>query len=66
MDSQKKLADTGTLKLTMPTCSFDLFAISNGVTVDVVRGWADKNHIPTLKLGRKRLVNLAKLTLTIS
>jgi len=65
MDSQNNLNKDGTLKLIMPTCSLESFAVANGVTKEVVKGWVKNNYIPTLKLGRYRVINLAKLTLQL-
>ncbi len=37
------------------------FAERNGLTVDTVRAWGQKAVIPTLKLGKRRMVNTAML-----
>ena len=51
-----------TVPVFMPSCSFAYFAHLNNVSVNTVRGWADKGHIPTHVLGKHRVVNLARLT----
>ena len=39
-----------------------LFAQMSGLTPDHVRGMIDRGLLPTVKLGRQRLINLALLT----
>ena len=46
----------------VPVMAFERFAELVGVSVDVVRGWIDKGYIPTVKIGRHRLINVAVLT----
>ncbi len=46
----------------VPIMAADRFAELVGVTPDVVRGWLDKGYIPSMKVGRYRLVNIALLT----
>lgn len=43
-----------------PFCSLDVFAQMLDVSPDVVRGWVETNTIPTVKIGRRRVVNLHK------
>jgi len=45
-----------------PLLSREHFASYVGTTLDTVRGWAQTNTIPTVKVGRHRLINIAKLT----
>lgn len=48
-----------------PLCTQDAFSQllgSDDVTADVVRGWVETATIPTVKIGRRRLVNLAQIT----
>ncbi|WP_231702302.1 DNA-binding protein [Halopseudomonas litoralis] len=48
-----------------PLCTQDAFSQLLGsadVTPDVVRGWVETSTIPTVKIGRRRLVNLAQIT----
>ncbi len=48
-----------------PLCTQEAFSQLLGtedVTPDVVRGWVETATIPTVKIGRRRLVNLAQLT----
>lgn len=47
-----------------PLCTQEAFSQLLGsadVTPDVVRGWVETATIPTVKIGRRRLVNLAQL-----
>ena len=37
------------------------FAERNGLTADTARAWGQKGFIPTLKLGKRRMVNSAML-----
>jgi len=37
------------------------FAELVGLSPDVIRGWIDKDLLPTYKVGRYRLINLALL-----
>ncbi|GBG01444.1 hypothetical protein AZSI13_07710 [Azospira sp. I13] len=48
----------------VPLMHWQAFARSVGLDEDVVRGLCDKGHFPTLKLGKHRFVNLAKLAQT--
>lgn len=43
----------------VPLVSKHLFADLVGVTARTVDGWIEKGHIPTVKVGRHPLVNLA-------
>ncbi|MDP1614535.1 MAG: hypothetical protein Q8L68_01925 [Methylococcales bacterium] len=37
------------------------FAIHVSVTVGVVGGWIDNGYLPTVKIGKHRLINLLRL-----
>jgi hypothetical protein len=43
------------------TCSKETFAAMNGVSVDTVIAWMQSGTVPSIKMGRPRLVNLAQL-----
>lgn len=45
-----------------PLLSREHFANFVGATLDTVRGWAQTDTIPTVKVGRHRLINIARLT----
>ena len=38
------------------------FAALTGLTNDTVRGWIEKGHLPTILIGKRRLINVAQLT----
>lgn len=59
MESQQLL--TSVVVPPVPVMAADRFAELVGVSSDVVRGWIDKGYLPTMKIGRYRLVNLAAL-----
>jgi hypothetical protein len=47
-----------------PFCSQLVFAEMLGiedVTQDVVRGWVESHAIPTVKIGRRRVINLHRI-----
>lgn len=44
-----------------PLCSLDVFAQIADVSPDVVRGWVETHTVPTVKVGRRRLINLHQL-----
>lgn len=46
-----------------PVVTKERFAELSGLDVGVVRGMIDRGHLPTVKIGRHRLVNLAILHL---
>ena len=44
-----------------PFCTPQVFADMLGVTADVVRGWVETSTVPTIKIGRRRIINLHKV-----
>lgn len=44
-----------------PFCTPQVFADMLGVSGDVVRGWVETNTVPTIKIGRRRIINLHKV-----
>lgn len=46
----------------VPVMHRDAFAQQVGVSADVVTGWINRGYIPTMDVGKYRLVNLALLT----
>lgn len=42
-------------------CSKEIFAAMVGVSIDTVISWIQTNTIPSIKMGRPRLVNLAQI-----
>lgn len=43
-----------------PVCSLSRLAIACEVSEGTVRGWINKNYVPSVKIGRHTMVNLAK------
>ncbi len=43
------------------TCGKETYAAMNGVSVDTVIAWMQSGTIPSVKMGRPRLVNLAQI-----
>ncbi len=48
-------------QVNVPVMEKNKFAELVGVDVGVVNGWIDKGYIPSMKLGKHRLVNIALL-----
>jgi hypothetical protein len=46
----------------VPIVTLRHFAALSGQSEEVVRGWADKGHIPTTIIGRHRMVDLTRMT----
>lgn len=42
----------------LPVCSFNKLAEICEVSEETVRGWSQNNHIPTVKIGKYRMINL--------
>ncbi|AMR68291.1 hypothetical protein [Aquipseudomonas alcaligenes] len=42
-------------------CSKEIFAAMIGVSTDTVISWIQTNTVPSIKMGRPRLVNLAQI-----
>ena len=58
-------ADSLTLSLvppSVPVMDRERFAVLVGIDLGVVNGWIDRGYVPTVKIGRHRLINLAVLT----
>lgn len=43
----------------IPTITQEKFAELAGVTLPTVRAWVQRGYLPTLKIGRRRLVDLS-------
>jgi hypothetical protein len=48
--------------LGVPVMAWRHFAVVVGLGEDVVRGLIDHGHLPTIKIGKYRFVNLLKLS----
>ncbi|WP_431025031.1 DNA-binding protein [Halomonas sp. H5] len=47
---------------TVPVMTIERFAELSGLTPDTVRGQLHQGNLPLIKIGRRRLVNVALLT----
>src|SRR3990167_2957575 len=47
-------------------CSHEIFAAMVGVTADTVKSWMQTGTVPSVKMGRPRLVNLAQVRADLS
>ncbi|XKE45851.1 DNA-binding protein [Halomonas organivorans] len=47
---------------TVPVMTIERFAELSGLTPDTVRGQLQQGNLPVIKVGRRRLVNVALLT----
>lgn len=46
----------------VPVMTRQRFCELSGVSEEVARGWMQKGSVPTVKVGKRRLVNVAALT----
>jgi len=53
---------TPTPTLLVPVMTREQFAFHSGLGEEVVRGMLEKGHLPSIKIGRHRLVNLIRLS----
>lgn len=51
-----------TSQASVPVMEREKFSNLIGVDLGVVNGWIDRGYLPTIKIGKHRLVNLALLT----
>ncbi|MCX2834485.1 hypothetical protein [Microbulbifer thermotolerans] len=47
--------------LKIPACTQEQYAIEAGLTLKTVRGQVERGHLPTIKIGRYRMINLMQL-----
>ncbi|MAY15265.1 MAG: hypothetical protein CMI06_08005 [Oceanospirillaceae bacterium] len=45
-----------------PVVTKKLFAQLTGLSEDIVRGMVNRGHLPTVRIGRHRLINVALIT----
>jgi len=50
------------LNFNVPIMHQKKFAESVGLSVGVIGGWVDNGYIPTLRIGKYRMINLLQLT----
>jgi hypothetical protein len=46
----------------IPIMTQERFAQGVGLSPGVIRGWIEKQHLPTILIGKYRLVNVAKVS----
>lgn len=57
------MADVAAIQLPpVPIMEWEKFSQVVGLSTDVVRGLIDRRQLPSIRLGRRRFVNLARLT----
>ncbi|AEF99477.1 hypothetical protein [Methylomonas methanica] len=54
-------APESTLQLFTPIMTKDRFAEISGVPVGVLQGWVDRNYVPTLVIGKHKVINMVQL-----
>lgn len=54
---------SGTSAIAFPVVTKERFAELSGLEVGVVRGMIDRGYLPTVKIGRHRMINLDALVL---
>ena len=59
---QKALSSLSNVAVFIPLCTVENFARSAGLTTDAVRGQIRLGHLPTIKIGRYRYINLAEIS----
>ncbi len=47
-----------TIMIPVPEMTIEQYAQHVGVSVRTVEGWIAKDHLPSIKVGRRRLVNV--------
>ena len=52
-----------TIAILAPEMTIEKYAEAVGVTPRVVRSWIERGYIPSVKVGKWRLVNVAQRTL---
>jgi len=50
----------------VPFCTHEALAQMVGVTDDVARGWVEMRTVPSVKIGRRRVINLARIMTDLS
>ncbi|MAD00780.1 DNA-binding protein [Pseudomonas sp.] len=50
----------------VPFCTHEVLAQMMGVSDDVARGWVEMRTVPSVKIGRRRVINLARIMADLS
>lgn len=48
--------------LSVPVMNKERFSDLTGVPIGVIEGWVNRGYIPTIVIGKHRLINLVQLT----
>ena len=60
--SQGFVAGTARVSIAVPVMEKERFAELSGLSVDTVRGMIERDQIPTVKIGKRRLINVLKMS----
>lgn len=58
---QKQAENHSVPALKTPICTQEQYAIEAGHTLDTVRNQVNRGYLPTIKIGRYRMINLMQL-----
>lgn len=58
MESDQKM----TIPMSVPVVTKARFSEMSGLTEETLRGMIERGHLPTLKVGKHRMINVALLT----
>ena len=61
MEDIQSTSQAGVLQLG-PVVTKKLFSQLTGLTEETIRGMIDRGHLPTVKIGKHRMVNVALIT----
>lgn len=62
MSDPERYSGQGATVSAGPIVTKKLFSQLSGLSEEVIRGMIDKGHLPTVKVGKHRMVNVALLT----
>lgn len=62
MKTRDPLSSGSTISITPPYVTKQRFSELSGLQEEVIRGMIDKGYLPTVKIGRYRLINLTLIT----
>ena len=54
------------LPVYVPVLTVEKYAKSIGIEIGVVDGWVKRGYIPTIKIGKRRLINIVAMTQELS
>lgn len=62
MTDPKPIIKISTLPVFVPILTQQKFSESTGIEIGVIEGWIKRGYIDTVKIGKRRLINIAALT----